>query len=221
MESSVKKFNLGHHIDTTNFFFYNDLMKKFLAIIILSLCFIIPSQADDIRDFEIDGMSVKVSLLEYFDKNYIKKNKVYFEQAKGNKEYAKLELGKSSIYESLQITFKDDQTFKIVAVEGFIFFKNDIKSCLSRRERVIKELSEIFKSQIKSDFGKKKHFIDNNSFTYNYVIGFGSRAELYTQHYDAIAIACYDWSKKLPYFDSFRLSIRTKELNQWLDRLNK
>ena len=194
-------------------------MKKFLTIFILSLYFAIPSQAEDIKDFEIDGMSVNVSLLEYFDKNYIKKNKTFFEQAKGNKEYAKLELGKSSIYENLEITFKDDQKFKIVAVEGFIFYKNNIKSCLSRREKVIKELSEMFKNKTQWDFGKEKHFIDNNSYTYNYIIGFGSKAELSTPFYDAIAIACYDWSNKLPYFDSFRLSIRTKELNQWLYRL--
>ena len=111
-------------------------------------------QSEDIKDFEIDGMSVKSSLLEYFDKNYIK-NKTFYEQAKGNKEYAKLELGKSSIYENVEITFKDDQTFKIVAVEGFIFYNNNIKSCLSRREKVIKELSEMFKNIKCSDFGKE------------------------------------------------------------------
>ena len=139
--------NLGHHTDTTNLFIYINLMKKFLAIFILSLCFMSPSQAEDIKDFEIDGMSVNVSLLEYFDKSYIKKNKIYYKQAKGNKEYAKLELVKSSIYEEA-LTFKNDQTFKIVAVEGLIFYKNDIKSCLSRREKVIKELSEMFKNKM-------------------------------------------------------------------------
>ena len=178
-----------------------------------------PSQAEDIKDFEIDGMSVNVSLLEYFDKSYIKKNKIYYKQAKGNKEYAKLELVKSSIYEEAVITFKNDQTFKIVAVEGLIFYKNDIKSCLSRREKVIKELSEMFKNKMQWDFGKEKHFADNNSYTYTYVIGFGSKAELSTRYYNAITISCYDWSKKLPYDDQFRISIRTKELNQWLYRL--
>ena len=50
-------------------------MKKLLAIIILSLCFITPSQADDIRDFQIEGMSVGDSLLDYFsDKATKEKN---------------------------------------------------------------------------------------------------------------------------------------------------
>ena len=64
-------------------------MKKILTIFILSLC-CDPSQSEDIKDFEIDGMSVKSSLLEYFGK-IISKNKTFYEQAKGNKEYAKLE----------------------------------------------------------------------------------------------------------------------------------
>ena len=53
-------------------------MKKFLWIIILSLCFITPSQADDIRDFQIEGMSIGDSLLDYFSKKEIKKNKVNY-----------------------------------------------------------------------------------------------------------------------------------------------
>ena len=48
-------------------------MKKLLAIIILSLCFITQSQANDIRDFQIEGMSVGDSLLEVFDERTIKK----------------------------------------------------------------------------------------------------------------------------------------------------
>ena len=42
-------------------------MKKLLAIIVLSLCFITSSQADDIRDFQIDGISIGDSLLDYYN----------------------------------------------------------------------------------------------------------------------------------------------------------
>ena len=192
-------------------------MKKLLAIIILSSCFLTSSKADDIRDFQIDGMSVTDSLLEYFDKSYIKKNKSYYEQAKGNKEYAKLIIKKSSVYDELTVTFKDDQKFKISAIEGLIFYKNDIKTCLSKREDVIKELSVMFENKLKYDFGKAKHFLDNRSYTYTYVIGFGSKAELSSENYDAIAISCYDWSDHLPYDDHFRISIRLKDINIWLN----
>ena len=50
-------------------------MKKILAILILILTFQTPSQADDIRDFQIEGMSIGDSTLDYFSESDLKKNK--------------------------------------------------------------------------------------------------------------------------------------------------
>ena len=50
-------------------------MKKLLGIVVLGLFLITPSQADDIRDFEIEGMSVGNSLLDYVSKSEIEKKK--------------------------------------------------------------------------------------------------------------------------------------------------
>ena len=50
-------------------------MKKFLAILILAFTLQTPSQADDIRDFQIEGMSIGDSLLDYFDKERIESYK--------------------------------------------------------------------------------------------------------------------------------------------------
>ena len=55
-------------------------MKKLLAIIILSLCFITPTHANDIRDFQIEGFSVGDSLLDYFKESEIKKGIVPFKK---------------------------------------------------------------------------------------------------------------------------------------------
>ena len=49
-----------------------------------------PSQAEDIKDFEIDGMSVNVSLLEYFDKSYIKKIKYIINRQKATRSMLNL-----------------------------------------------------------------------------------------------------------------------------------
>ena len=66
-------------------------MKKFLAVLILIFTLQTPSQADDIRDFQIEGMSIGDSLLDYFseeeiinkqnsysDKGYMYKSKDYY-----------------------------------------------------------------------------------------------------------------------------------------------
>ena len=45
-------------------------MKKFLVIIFISICFLAPSQADDIRDLQIEGISVG-DTLDHFSKSEI------------------------------------------------------------------------------------------------------------------------------------------------------
>ena len=59
-------------------------MKKLLGIVVLGLLFIsAPSQADDIRDFQIEGMSIGDSLLDYYSKKEIKKFlKTYYPKSK-------------------------------------------------------------------------------------------------------------------------------------------
>ena len=62
-------------------------MKRLLLILILTLSFQTLSKADDIRDFEIEGMSIGGSLLDNFDKKdlnrFIKDGYFY----KDNKAY--------------------------------------------------------------------------------------------------------------------------------------
>ena len=47
-------------------------MKKLLGIVVLGLFLIVPSQANDIRDFQIEGMSIGDSALDYFNESRIK-----------------------------------------------------------------------------------------------------------------------------------------------------
>ena len=127
MESSVKKFNLGHHIDTTNFFFYNNLMKKILAILILNLCFIIPSQAGDVRDFQIEGISIGDELKNHFSNNVLSKVKKYeFKSPK----YIAYEIKKSDVksgtinfYDNIIIAVNNSNI--IESIGGMIFSKQN------------------------------------------------------------------------------------------------
>ena len=45
-------------------------MKRLLLILILTFSFQTLSKADDIRDFEIEGMSIGDSLLDHFSKHH-------------------------------------------------------------------------------------------------------------------------------------------------------
>ena len=49
-------------------------MKRLLLILILTFSFQTLTKADDIRDFEIEGVSIGDSLLDYFSKDQIENN---------------------------------------------------------------------------------------------------------------------------------------------------
>ena len=72
-----------------------------------------PSQADDIRDFQIEGMSIGDSLLDYFSEEEIKTNikKTKFKK----KNYIKIVLYKEKnknvkLYDYLQIYIKKNES---------------------------------------------------------------------------------------------------------------
>ena len=48
-------------------------MRVFLAVLVLIFSLQSLTKADDIRDFEIEGMSIGDSLLEYYEEEEIKK----------------------------------------------------------------------------------------------------------------------------------------------------
>ena len=81
-------------------------MKKFLVILILILTFQTPSQADDIRDFQIEGMSIGDNLFDYITKEELKnKKKAYYK----NKKYIAILIYKPTFetYEMVQIVYKN------------------------------------------------------------------------------------------------------------------
>ena len=69
-------------------------MKKFLGILVLISTLQTPSQADDIKDFQIEGMSIGDSLLDYFSEEEITNKKKILKEAeiKRNEEFAYLEI---------------------------------------------------------------------------------------------------------------------------------
>ena len=81
---------------------------------VLGLFLITPSQADDIRDFQIEGMSVGDSLLDYFNEEKIRDN--IFKTSYKSKKYTKIEFfdstNTSKIYHGLQFFVKKNITAK-------------------------------------------------------------------------------------------------------------
>ena len=65
-------------------------MKKLLGILVLGLFLITPSKADDISEFEIEGMSIGDSALDFFSEeqinNLVSRDLISFLSATGERQ---------------------------------------------------------------------------------------------------------------------------------------
>ena len=109
-------------------------MKKLLGILVLGLFLITPSQADDIRDFQIEGMSIGASALDFFSENELLKNKLYYPKSKKWVMFAKA-VSSFETYDSIQIHFKDsDSKYIIGTLDGSINYINNMKDCYKKMD---------------------------------------------------------------------------------------
>ena len=189
-------------------------MKRLLLILILTFSFQPLSKADDIRDFEIEGMSIGDSALDFFTKNEIKKAKKY--NCK-NKVYNDCEMftarmGSKGIYTGdIQLNFKkDDLNFIIYGISGTVRFINDIKNCYPKKNEVSLELEFLFPNTKKQN-KKKAHSSDKSGKSKT------DTAYFYLSDGSTVSVACYDWSKEMKFNDHLRITIASKKFRDWIN----
>ena len=183
-------------------------MKRLLLILILTFSFQTLTKADDIRDFEIEGMSIGDSLLDFFTEDELEKDFFY----KSNK-WAAISKAVASfeVYEGFQVHVKaNDKNYIIGSLEGMIIYENQIEKCHKKQQEIIYELDNLFKYTKKKEWDKT-HAAEKNSTT---------KAKQYTfENGDIVAVICYDWSEnnKYKFVDKLGVSIKTKEFQNWVN----
>ena len=196
-------------------------MKRLLLILILTLSFQSWTKADDIRDFQIEGMSIGDSLLDHFSKDEIQlyinhqdtfhfKDKEYvIINTHGQKPYKKVE----SNYSFGGVTIKLSDTEYQIQNIGFVLrLKNGIKECHIKKSEIEESIALIFKDAKKESFDKK-HSYDKTGNSKVYSTWF-------TIDNGTVAVHCEDWSKKLEteknYFDRLKVTINSKQFDKYL-----
>ncbi len=193
-------------------------MRNFLAIIIffLLLNFQSWSNAEDIKDFQIEGISVGDSLLDHFSQEEILKNKiVYYEDDYFlTSEFSGLK--KLENYQNINVNYKkNDDNFIIYAVSGFNFYFDDIKECHKDMREADDEIKYLFKN-LERTSSNSKHEADA---TGNSTV---KEIRYWFKNDSLISIICYDWSEKITkekrWTDNLSIEITTKEFNEWLQK---
>ena len=188
-------------------------MKRLLAylFIVLGLGLVANVKANDIRDFEIEGMSIGDSALDYFTKEEIKKNsRKYYK----DKTFTPVEMSNFPFFKTymgVDFDYKtNDQKYIIHAISGIIDYKNkDINKCYNQLDNIVNDIRVSL-----PDFEESKKSVDiheadkTQKSKITRVTFWGSEG--------LIAINCYDYSVELGWDDHLALTINTEEFNDFL-----
>ena len=190
------------------------IVKRLLLILILTFSFQSWAKADDIRDFQIEGMSIGDSLLNFITKDQIENQKKTWYPTK---EYFIIffpEYNNSQEYNQISISMKNgDNNYEIKALGGTIFYQKNIEECYSQKDKIVKDLSDVFKDITdKRDMGTFILSADDSGKSNASTVNF------YFENDSLISVQCKDWSEELGYWDRLKVTLVSREYFQFTER---
>ena len=167
------------------------------------------TKADDITDFEIEGISLGDSLLNFFSKDEIDKNLRNFYKDDTYLVTLLPTLNSDSKYEYIQVNFKkDDRKYIVQSIDGLIDI--DIKECLKLQNNIVNEISSMFKKIKKIGPITNEHSADES----------GKSTTIYFEwNFDNanIEVVCYDFVKPMEWPDGLNVALIKNEVQNWLN----
>ena len=194
-------------------------MKKLIIILILTLSFQSWTKADDIRDFQIEGISIGDSLLDYVDKSQL--NDFVYPYPKKNFKGVMFE-HLSNEYDAIQFSVKDnDDQFIIHNISAKLYFPNKYDECLKKMilitEAFNSVISDTTRTQAKDNIKRSKSSDPSGKSIWSY------RA-YYFDDGSAAQVFCTDWSDEISknkgYTDELKAAFYSEEFSEFLYNLN-
>lgn len=189
-------------------------MRIFVTVLILILSVQCWTKASDVSEFEIEGMTIGDSLLNYISLNDIKiaeENPAYYKDNKYVTVFVKKKLIQ---YQDLQVVYKpNDKKYIIHEIKGTIDFENNIEKCNLTREEIIKSVVDLFpNSENISEVEPHEYDQSNQSIVYS--------TWLLPKDGGFIHIGCTDWGEKMyekhKWIDSLEVVIGSEEFRRFL-----
>ena len=190
--------------------------------------------AEDISDFEVEGMSIGESALKYMDEDQIqkqiKKNIIMYNYLKepekfgtiiirsGLTNYSYIQLNLSSIKKEKYISkTSNNENYIIEGINANIVFtidsNEDLDDCLKKQKEVEKVFSKIFTNYVREeDIGN--HPIDSTGRSKVHYIKFEFESG------DNAQLQCFDFEEKFRvknnFSDGLSVVVRKNEISKWL-----
>ena len=182
-------------------------------MVLILFTFQTPSWSDAIQNFQIEGISIGDSALDYFSEEEINNNSGYWWP---DKTYTQVSFSGVELYDEVFFSYKTgDKKYIIYSLSGNIYFDN-INDCYKEQKKIDQEFSEMFKSAKRSSAKyvyPKERF--GNSQSKQIFYDFESK--------DGIVLECKDWENKNQtegFRDQLNISLDTKQFQIWLTKVS-
>ena len=192
-----------------------NLMKKILIILVLFFSYSVFAE-DDIKKFKIEGMSLGDSVIDHFPGRDVVNN-INSKYNRLSDEYHVSDIFQHSSFKkfdmvSLFIQSDNEETlFPISGMSGLIYYKNNIENCYVEKDKIVNELTTIFKEvRVEgpavlvhpNDLTGESHY-EETKFYFDWGVA---------------RVACYDMAKYINLPDALLIDFFYQEVDDWLQK---
>ena len=189
------------------------IVRVFIALIFLTFGLHSSTNADDISEFQIEGMSIGDSLLDYMSETEINSNKRNY--VDGKRYYVVAYFKSLNLYDNVDIYLKrKDKNYTIRTVTGQLRVKG--QKCLSKKKEIEDSITKMFPNKKLVSYENAKHTFDKSGKSLQ-----SQSAILLKNHNDKdhIRIECTFWSdeikNKYNFEDHLNVAAMTTEILNW------
>lgn len=182
-------------------------MRVFIAVLVLIISLQSWTKADDISDFQIEGMSIGDTILRYLNASKIESRKVdYYKDLTFSSIniYSDDEIVNFKTYDQIVLGFKtDDKNYSIVAISGIL--EIDFDNCMNKIGSVTKDVSNILP--------------DTNQISDNVKATLGDHIynKFELSNGDNIKVSCVNYYDDNDYPDHLRIAVNKGDYQEWLN----
>jgi len=191
-------------------------MRIFIAVLVLIFSLQSFTKADDISDFEIQGVGIGDSLLNIFSEKELNEfinneNQVNF-YPKSKKFFTLSAPSVDNNFRQINVDLKHlDKKFIIYGISQYK--RSKIDDCLEEKRTAVKDIKNIFSSNLTQNDYTKKHNADQTGNSKMFA------TEFVFKDNSSINIVCTDWGKELEdegYVDNLDVGISSSEFYKWI-----
>ncbi len=188
-------------------------MRIFLTVLLLTFNLQFWTKADEISDFEIEGISIGDSALYHFSKKYLI-NGIQNKSNDKNRKFSRIWLRNKDFetFEYVAIAVKlNDPKYVIHGITG-MFDIEEKKECLDKKKIIEEDIKNIF---INAEISKSEQAALQDKTGKSKVIG-----TYFYLNNGSVSVQCFIFTRESNIKSGLDVAIRNSEYTKWLESLH-